>query len=198
VNFTGVSWRAGTTQIKRRIGPKRTPPKSDGLTRSHAEAELRKMIGAIGPVAARAERVTVAEVGELLVESVRAKGRAASGPRSRPTSRACACSWPRSSATAPSTRSAAVSSSSSCAHGPHRALAEDHPQRDEHPALDLPVRPPRGLGDRNPCTLVDKPRADTTDPDIRFLEREEIEALLRGVPGDDLAASSGACTSPPR
>ena len=36
-------------QIKRRIGPKRTPSTSDGLTRSLAEAELRKMIGAIGP-----------------------------------------------------------------------------------------------------------------------------------------------------
>lgn len=41
-------WWAGTTQIKRRIGPKRSPSTSDGLTRSLAEAELRRMIGAIG------------------------------------------------------------------------------------------------------------------------------------------------------
>jgi integrase len=38
----------------------------------------------------------------------------------------------------------------------------------------------------NPCTLVDKPRVSEGDPDIRFLEPEEIEALLRGVPDDDL------------
>lgn len=38
----------------------------------------------------------------------------------------------------------------------------------------------------NPCTLVDKPRAAGGDADIRFLEPEEVEALLRGVPGDDL------------
>ena len=38
----------------------------------------------------------------------------------------------------------------------------------------------------NPCTLVDKPRVEEVDPDIRFLEPEEIEALLRGVPDDDL------------
>lgn len=37
----------------------------------------------------------------------------------------------------------------------------------------------------NPCTLVDKPRARDTDPDIHFLEPEEVEALLRGVPHDD-------------
>jgi integrase len=38
----------------------------------------------------------------------------------------------------------------------------------------------------NPVTLVDKPRIDEVDPDIRFLETEEVEALLRGVPEDDL------------
>ena len=38
----------------------------------------------------------------------------------------------------------------------------------------------------NPCTLVDKPRAPDGDPDIRFLEPEEVEALLRGAPDDDL------------
>ncbi len=38
----------------------------------------------------------------------------------------------------------------------------------------------------NPCTLVDKPRAAESDPDIRFLSSEEVEALLRGVPDDDL------------
>ena len=38
----------------------------------------------------------------------------------------------------------------------------------------------------NPCTLVDKPRVESSNPDIRFLEPEEIEALLRGVPDTDL------------
>jgi len=38
----------------------------------------------------------------------------------------------------------------------------------------------------NPCTLVAKPRVQSSNPDIRFLEPEEIEALLRGVPDDDL------------
>jgi integrase len=39
----------------------------------------------------------------------------------------------------------------------------------------------------NPCTLVDKPRVQDADPDIHYLEPEDVEALLRGVPDDDLS-----------
>jgi integrase len=38
----------------------------------------------------------------------------------------------------------------------------------------------------NPCTLIDKPRVDTADPDIHFLDLDELEALLRAVPDDAL------------
>lgn len=37
----------------------------------------------------------------------------------------------------------------------------------------------------NPCSLVDKPQVPPTDADIRFLEPEEIDPLLRSVPDDD-------------
>ena len=33
---------------------------------------------------------------------------------------------------------------------------------------------------------MDKPRQSGTDPDIRFLEPEEVEALIKAVPDDDL------------
>lgn len=38
----------------------------------------------------------------------------------------------------------------------------------------------------NPVAAVDRPREDRTDPDIRFLDREEVEALLRAVPDSSL------------
>ncbi len=38
----------------------------------------------------------------------------------------------------------------------------------------------------NPASLADKPRAPQVDPDIRFLENEEVEALVRSVPDDYL------------
>ena len=37
-------WRANGRRVKRRIGPKRQPGSSDGLTRTQAEAKLRRLI----------------------------------------------------------------------------------------------------------------------------------------------------------
>jgi hypothetical protein len=99
-------WRVGKVQVKRRIGPKRIPSTREGLTRTQAEAELRRLIGAIDHAAVQRERVTVEEVGELLVASVRAKGRKRSTLRriARPSVSISS----RSSARAPLTRSVAV------------------------------------------------------------------------------------------
>jgi hypothetical protein len=66
-------WRVGTVQVKRRIGPKRVPSTREGLTRTQAEAELRRMIGSVA--ATGRDRLTVEEAGELLVANVQARGR---------------------------------------------------------------------------------------------------------------------------
>lgn len=50
----------------------------------------------------------------------------------------------------------------------------------------------RGLTATNPVAATDRPRAATGDPDIRFLDRDELEALLRGVPADLLGPTDGA------
>jgi hypothetical protein len=54
---------------------KARPSTREGLTHTQAEAELRRMIGAIEPALARRERITVAEAGELHVARVRMMGR---------------------------------------------------------------------------------------------------------------------------
>jgi integrase len=41
----------------------------------------------------------------------------------------------------------------------------------------------------NPVTDARKPEAEDSDPDIRFLSEEELEALLRAVPDDHLGAT---------
>jgi len=178
-------WWSGTTQIKRRIGPKRVPSTAEGLTRSQAEAELRKMIGAIGPAAARGERVTVAEVGELLVASLEAKGRKRATVQTyeshirvqlapffgrrrldrigRREIEQFAAEMARTGRS-PKTRLNAL--------GVLHSIFE-YARRE-------------GWVAANPCSLVDKPRTRGSDPDIRYLEPEEIEALLRSVPDDDL------------
>ena len=42
----------------------------------------------------------------------------------------------------------------------------------------------------NPVAAVDRPRAAGADPDIRYLDLDEVEALLRAVPDDDSARPS--------
>jgi integrase len=44
----------------------------------------------------------------------------------------------------------------------------------------------RGWATSNPVVATDRPRATQTDPDIRFLSSEELEALLRAVPREDV------------
>lgn len=44
----------------------------------------------------------------------------------------------------------------------------------------------------NPVAAVDRPRAPSADPDIRFLDLEELEALLREVPGNHFGPTDRA------
>lgn len=51
----------------------------------------------------------------------------------------------------------------------------------------------RELVNTNPVAATDRPRATPADPDIRFLDREQLEALLRAVPtGDVLGPTDSA------
>ena len=45
---------------------------------------------------------------------------------------------------------------------------------------------------RNPVDFVDRPLSPPSDPDIRFLDREEIEALLRAAATDHLGSTDRA------
>ena len=178
-------WWIGNAQVKRRIGPKRVPSTREGLTRTQAEAQLRKLIGSVEHVAARRERITIEEAGELLVARVRAKG------RKRATVEAYASMVRVHLGPFFGTRTLdrigrreieafiAYMDRSGCA--PKTTL---NALGILHSIFEYARREEWVLS--NPCTLVEKPRATESDPDIRFLEPEEVEALLRGVPDDDL------------
>lgn len=178
-------WWVGSSQIKRRIGPKRLPATREGLTRSQAEAELRKLIGSVTVAQARRERMTIAEAGELLVASSITRGLKRSTVMSyesvvrvhlapffgsRPLDRigrreveALAAHMTRQGSSPKSVRNALGVL--------HRVF--EHARRQE-------------WIEANPVSLADKPRVESVDPDIRFLEIKEVEALLRGVPDDEL------------
>jgi integrase len=178
-------WRVGTSQVKRRIGPKRIASTREGLTRTQAEAELRRLITSVDHATIQRERVTIEQVGELLIESLQAKG------RKRATIETYGSALRIQLVPFFSTRTldrigrreieafiAWMAKTGRSAKTALNALGI------LHSIFEYARR--EGWVQSNPCTLVEKPRASSGDPDIRFLEQEEIEALLRAVPEDEL------------
>ena len=178
-------WRVGSEQIKRRIGLKRIPSTREGLTRTQAEAELRRMMSTLQQTSSLGGRITVAEGGALLLESITAKGRKRATIQTyeshirvhlapffgakrldRIGRREIQAFVRHMGRTGRSTKTT------------FNALAV------LHGIFELARREEWVLV--NPCSLVDKPRSAESDPDIHFLELEEVEALLRAVPADDM------------
>ena len=63
--FHGV-WRSDGRQIKRKLGLKRPRGGREGLTTAQAERELRRLMDERIPTVARGDRLTLAEVSEML------------------------------------------------------------------------------------------------------------------------------------
>lgn len=68
-------WRARGVRHKRCIGPKRRPGSRDGLTRTQAEAKLRRFIAEAPAPRPTIERLTLAEAAPRYLANLRAKGR---------------------------------------------------------------------------------------------------------------------------
>jgi integrase len=178
-------WRVGPSQVKRRIGLKRVPSTREGFTRTQAEAELRRMIGSADSIAARHGSVTVQEAGDLLVENVRAKGRKRATVETY--SSAIRIQLAPFFAGKALDRIGRREIDAFIAHMRRTGRAPKTTLNALgilHSIFEYARR--EGWVTSNPCTLVEKPRAAQADPDIRFLEPEDVEALLHGVPDDDL------------
>src|SRR3954447_11218495 len=68
-------WRANGRQIMRRIGPVRATGSREGLTKTMAEAELRRMISETPGLTPVAARLTLADVAPKYLAHLKAKGR---------------------------------------------------------------------------------------------------------------------------
>jgi hypothetical protein len=178
-------WRVGSTQVKRRIGPKRVAGTHEGLTRTQVEAELRRLIGAIDKPALATHRPSVAQARELVLARARSRGRKRSTVMSdesvirvhlvpfvgeRPLQE---IGWRE-----------IETFSRQMIRGGRSVKTTFNALGVLHAIFEAARR--EGWVVANPCTLVDKPHAPEADPDIRFLEPEEVEALLRGAPDEDL------------
>jgi integrase len=180
-------WRIGDRRVKRRVGLKRTPSCSDGLTRLMAEREMRRLIAETAvPLGTR---MTVAEAGALYVEHLevvmeRKRTTIADyrgylnrhlGPffGGRPMDKIDRL---RVEAYLIAKKHEGLSSKTV---GNHLAFL--------HGLFSFAVK--REWVTRNVVALVDRPRPPRfKDRRIKFLTPEQIEAVLRACPDDYLGA----------
>jgi integrase len=178
-------WRVGDRQVKRKIGPKRRPGTREGLTQTQAEARLRKMMQELR-VAPPDERVTLKEAGAAYLqhlESVMHRKRATVQDYRIMLRRHLE---PFFGATAIDRISA-----DDVAAYLHMKVTAGYARQTIlnqlnflHGVFRFAVK--RRWATMNPVAMVDRPRSQGGDPDVRFLDGAELEALVRATPEDRL------------
>jgi integrase len=171
-------WYSGGKRVRRTIGPKREAGSRDGLTRTEAEAELRRLMHDARTAQDRAS-LTVATVGERLLHRLEIVGR-------KPTTLATYRSTLETHllpalGTLPlgevgpehiESLMTAMQEAGKAAKTRRNALIL------LHQLFAFAERRDWCAG--NPCTPVDRPQVETS-LDIRFLNKAELEALLEAV-----------------
>jgi integrase len=183
-------WYAGGRRIQRRIGPKRRPGSTDGLTRAQAERELRRRIERERPVTGTS--TSVKQAANLYIEHLdqvlerkpstladyRSMLKRHVGPffEGRRVDQVGAEEIERflSSRKELGLATKTITNQLTFLHG----------------VFSFAVK--RGWAALNPVAAVDRPRQPTSDPDIRFLELDELERLLAAIPDDQLGRTDRA------
>jgi len=186
-------WRVNGRQVRRKVGRIREPGSSDGLTRKQAEMALRRLMAEVRVVAPE-ERTTFQEAGERYLHHLEhVKQRRPStlqdyrimlgkhlAPHfgSKPIDRI----GPRdveAYITAKSQRaSSGAQKSKRGENGLSHKTIVNH-LNFAHGVFAFAVK--HGACTANPVAATDRPEAEPTDPDIRFLDLSELEALLRAT-----------------
>jgi integrase len=180
-----AKWRIGPRQIKRKVGAKRRPGTREGLTKAQAEEELRRLMREVK--ATPQERLTLREVGNAYIAHLRdflerkpstvqdyegILNKAERGLPKKTVDRYGGAdiegyvSLMKKAGRSPKT----INNHLNFLHGLF-AFAEK-----------------RGWASGNAVAEAERPRADGSDPDIHFIDLEELEALLREVSDDVLGA----------
>lgn len=175
-------WHVGAQRLKRRIGPKRAPGSRHGLTRAQAERALQRLIETERPSPTRPD-VTVEDAGERLISQLEALGRK---PTTLGTYRSLLRAHLATHLGGKSLDQVRVEDVEALVAAMRRGGTGSKTTRN---ALAL-LHQIFTFGQRkrwcaeNPCARVDRPQLEES-ADIRFLDMEEVEALLRAVPADD-------------
>lgn len=176
-------WRVGNRQIKRKIGPVRKPGTREGLTRRQAEAKLRQLMREVKPTPD--ERLGLREAGDAYIAHVR------DYLNRKPTTvqdygiilRRAEQSAAKKSIDAFTAADIESHIAALRSHGLSTKTIVNH-LNFLHGLFAFAIR--RGWAHTNPVAAVERPRADGTDPDIRYLDAKEIGKLLAAAPDDEL------------
>jgi integrase len=179
----GRFWVHGR-RVKRRIGPKRAPGSTEGLTRRQAERELRRLLETHNRVRPT-EALTVKVAGELYIAHLRALGR-------RRTTLMDYDSYLRVHLVPffGATSLDSIDEDDIDAFIAYERSEGKAPKSIRnwvgflHSIFTYAEK--RKWSRSNPCKLVDLPAVGGPDPDIRFLDQGELEAVVHAVPADRL------------
>ncbi len=176
-------WRVGGRVIKRKIGAKREPGDREGLTRTQAESRLRQLISEIS-FAAPERRMTIEDAGNSYIHHVEHVMQ-----RKPSTVQDYRCILNAHLIPYFSTRDITRITPDDVIRymDAKRALAQKTVSNHLNFAHGIfEYAADRGWIRTNPVASVKRPRQLGADPDIRFLEVSELDALLRAIPDDKL------------
>lgn len=185
-------WRAGGRQVMRKLGPVRRPGSREGLTRKQAEAVLRRLMQEVRVATTAHERLTVEEVGERYlrhVEHVLERKPTTVADYGSILRRHLAPHFGGQAIERITTEHVAAYMAAKACEGLTTKTVSNH-LNFAHGLFAFAVK--RAWMAANPVAAVDRPRPAGTDPDIRYLDRGEVEALLRAVPDDLLGPTDRA------
>jgi len=185
-------WRAGERQVMRKLGPVRRPGSREGLTRKQAESELRRLMQEVRVAPAAYERLTVEEVGRRYlrhVEHVLERKPTTVADYGSILRRHLAPYFGSQAIERITAEHLAAYMAAKSAEGLSAKTVGNHLNL-AHGMFAFALK--RGWVAANPVAAVDRPRAPGPNPDIRYLDRGEVEALLRAVPDDLLGPTDRA------
>lgn len=178
-------WRVGDRQVKRKLGPVRPAGTREGLTRTQAEAALRRMMSEVKALAPE-ERITFEEAAKRYVHHVEhVMGRKPSTVQDYRiiTDRHLAPHFGGTSIDRIRPDDVASYIVLKSRAGLAIKTITNH-LNFAHGVFQFAIK--RGLIHSNPVAMCDRPRAPYRDPDIRFLNPDELERLLGAVALDDV------------
>ena len=173
-------WWVRDRQVMKKLGVKRWDGSREGLTSAQANRELQRRILEGGHGGPPVERLTVSEVGERYVRQLEGRGLKRSTVEDyRSTLRVHLAPFFRG----PIEK---VEESDIEAFMAAKAAEKKAPKSVRNHLAFLhsifAYAEKKGWAHDNPVKRVEGPRAGGGDPDIRFLDQDELDALIRAVP----------------